>query len=122
MGTILIITGATKYDFKQFLGLSQILRKNTCHSIGTDCELNMSGVLGLVRHPWYSAVMMLLWARDLDPVAILVNTILTVYIIIGTFLEEKKLLIEFGQPYRDYQSKVSMFLPIKWFKSTLNKG
>ena len=120
-GVALIIAGAKKYDFKTFLGFSQISRADTCQSIGTDCELNTAGVLGFVRHPWYTAVVILLWARDLDPAALVVNTVLTVYVVVGTYLEERKLVAEFGQAYRNYQCEVSMFLPFKWLKSHIGR-
>jgi protein-S-isoprenylcysteine O-methyltransferase Ste14 len=37
-------------------------------------------------------------------------------LIIGAFLEEKKLVREFGEGYRAYQARVSMFLPYQWVK------
>ncbi len=120
-GGALIAAGALHYDFREFLGWSQIKKTDACQGIGKDCLLNTSGILGIVRHPWYTAVIFLLWARDLDPAAIIVNTVLTVYVIIGTHLEERKLMAEFGQKYRDYQREVSMFLPIKWLKSRLSR-
>ena len=113
-GIALIVAGATHYDFREFLGLAQISRPDACEGIGADCELNTAGILGVVRHPWYTAVFFLLWARDLDTAAIVVNTVLSVYVLIGTHLEERKLTAAFGPAYRDYQSKVSMFLPVKW--------
>ena len=116
-GLGLITAGARHYDFREFLGLTQIRKTDACQGIGADCELNTAGILGMVRHPWYTAVFFLLWARDLDPAAIVVNTVLSVYVIIGTHLEEKKLVTAYGQTYRDYQKKVSMFLPFKWFWS-----
>ncbi|MGD8267407.1 MAG: isoprenylcysteine carboxylmethyltransferase family protein [Desulfobacterales bacterium] len=118
-GITLIIAGASNYDFKEFSGLSQISNADACRSIGKDCELNTAGILGLVRHPWYTAVVCLLWARSLDTAAIIVNTVLTVYVVIGTHLEERKLIAAFGQTYRDYQKEVSMFLPIKWLISKI---
>jgi len=39
--------------------------------------------------------------------------VLTVYIIIGTLLEEKKLIAEIGQPYLIYRSRVPMLIPWK---------
>ena len=35
----------------------------------------------------------------------------TVYIIIGTKLEEKKLVLEFGETYIKYQTEVPMLIP-----------
>lgn len=118
---VLVVAGASKYDFRQFLGLAQLKETDTCQSISDDCALNTSGILGVVRHPWYTAVMLLLWARDLDPAALIVNTVLTAYLVVGTVLEERKLVAEFGQTYRDYQQAVSMFLPIKWLISKLGR-
>ena len=63
--------------------------------------------------------MPLIWARRIDVSAIMVNVILTVYLIVGTYLEEKKLVREFGESYRSYQKKVSMLIPYKWLKSNI---
>ena len=72
------------------------------------------GVLGLVRHPWYVAVFIFLWASDLNVAVITVNLVLSAYLIVGTPLEERKLVIEFGEQYKRYQDRVSMFIPLKW--------
>ncbi|MDJ0669035.1 MAG: NnrU family protein [Desulfobacterales bacterium] len=117
IGVALLAAGALHYDFREFMGFSQISTTDACRSIGKDCELKTSGILGLVRHPWYTAVFFLLWARDLDPAAVIVNSVLTVYVIIGTHLEERKLIAVFGQTYQEYQKEVSMFFPIKWLLS-----
>jgi len=37
--------------------------------------------------------------------------VLTIYIIIATRLEEKKLVLEFGDTYVKYQQEVPMFIP-----------
>jgi protein-S-isoprenylcysteine O-methyltransferase Ste14 len=42
---------------------------------------------------------------------LVVNTLLTIYIIIGTLLEEKKLALEFGDSYIKYQHEVPMLIP-----------
>jgi len=81
--------------------------------------IDSSGVLGLVRHPWYTAVVLLLWARDLDVAALVANGVLTIYIVVGTLLEEGKLVHEFGDAYRNYQGRVSMFVPLKWIRSRI---
>jgi hypothetical protein len=42
--------------------------------------------------------------------------------VIGTFLEERKLVREFGDRYRKYQAEVSMFIPLKWLQTKLHRG
>ncbi len=44
------------------------------------------------------------------------NGFITLYFVIGALFEEQKMVEEFGQEYLEYQSKVSMFIPIKWLK------
>jgi protein-S-isoprenylcysteine O-methyltransferase Ste14 len=66
-------------------------------------KFDSTGVLGVVRHPWYLAVFILLWARDLSPTQIIINVILSAYLVIGTLLEERKLVLEFGDKYKEYQ-------------------
>jgi protein-S-isoprenylcysteine O-methyltransferase Ste14 len=118
-GLGLVAAGAAKYDFRQFLGLAQLADADTCRGIGSACALDTSGILGVVRHPWYTAVVLMLWARDMDPAALVVNGVLTLYIGVGTVLEERKLVGEFGQAYRDYQQRVSMFLPVRWLQAKM---
>jgi protein-S-isoprenylcysteine O-methyltransferase Ste14 len=62
---------------------------------------------------------LLLWARDLDPAGLVVSGVLTAYVLVGTLLEERKLVREFGEAYRDYQRRVSMLVPVKWLRSRL---
>ena len=51
---------------------------------------------------------------------LLINIILTIYLVIGTVLEEKKLIYEWGDHYRDYIDRVSMLFPAKWIFSKLS--
>ena len=79
-----------------------------------DCSLDIKGMLGIVRHPWYSGGILIVWARNLDVTAIITNLVITAYFIVGAFLEERKLLAEFGAEYKNYQRSVSMLFPLKW--------
>jgi protein-S-isoprenylcysteine O-methyltransferase Ste14 len=118
---LLFFLGSRHYDARQLLGIKQI-REGTSNKAITDSgKLDTSGVLGMIRHPWYAAGIFLLWAGQLDISVIIVNTIFTAYLIIGAFLEEKKLVREFGMEYRAYQARVSMFLPYQWAKSKIKK-
>ena len=113
---VLFIAGARRYDLWQFMGMRQMREENTCEVLTDDCRLDTSGVLGIVRHPWYTGGMLIVWARDLDVAGLLINLVLTGYFIIGAYLEERKLVMQFGQEYIGYQKRVPMFFPIKWVK------
>ena len=47
------------------------------------------------------------------------NGVLSVYLVVGTILEERKLVLEYGQVYRQYQHEVSMFVPWRWLMNSL---
>jgi protein-S-isoprenylcysteine O-methyltransferase Ste14 len=73
--------------------------------------LDTSGILGVVRHPWYAAGILIIWARPLDMAVLVTNAVLTTYLFAGTILEERRLVAEFGDVYREYQNRVPMFFP-----------
>ena len=114
---ILLIGGSKNYNFLQFLGIKQIIDKKLHKSLSKDGVLKREGILNITRHPWYSAFTIVLWARELNSTTLIINIIFSIYLVVGTYLEEKKLKIEFGEAYIDYQKDVSMLLPIKWIKS-----
>jgi protein-S-isoprenylcysteine O-methyltransferase Ste14 len=116
LAAALIIAGARQYSISQFLGIRQIFEHNTSGAMALDGTFEKTGVLGVVRHPWYVAVFLLLWAGNLNMAAIMINLVLSMYLAIGTMLEERKLVIEFGDGYRRYQQQVSMFIPLKWLR------
>jgi protein-S-isoprenylcysteine O-methyltransferase Ste14 len=118
VGVLLFAAGGRHYRLSQFLGIAQ-LRGTSSGGLATGGGIDSSGVLGLIRHPWYAGLVLLLWARDLDVAGLVVSGVLTVYILVGTLLEERKLVHEFGDAYRGYQERVSMFVPAKWFRSRI---
>lgn len=122
IAVLLFLAGARRYDMLQFVGLRQI-RTETSHSVLTETgKLDTRGILGITRHPWYLATIMLIWARTLDISALITNIILTIYLIVGTVLEEGKLLREYGEDYREYQEKVSMLFPFKYVRSRIQRS
>jgi len=114
VAVLLVIAGARHYSLLQFLGIRQLRRDGGRGAMTESGEFDCSGVLGLVRHPWYTAVFLFLWARDFNFAGFTVNVVLSAYLVVGTILEERKLILEFGDRYREYQDRVSMFVPLKW--------
>jgi protein-S-isoprenylcysteine O-methyltransferase Ste14 len=110
--------GAKRYDFQHFIGLKQ-LRSGQNHILMSDNEeFSDSGVFGLCRHPWYLGSLLLIWSilPEYPLPHFLAACILSVYLVVGSFLEERKIVAQYGVRYRDYQQRVSMFFPWKWLK------
>jgi methanethiol S-methyltransferase len=118
VGVLLFVSGGRHYSLRQFIGISQ-LRGTSTGGLAAGGGIDSSGILGVIRHPWYTGLVLLLWAEDVDGTRLVTAGVLTVYIFVGTLLEERKLVHEFGDAYRRYQGRVSMFLPRKWLRSRI---
>ena len=112
----LFLAGGRHYDLLYTLGVRQLLGGATHGAITKSGGLTTSGLLGVTRHPWYLATMLLIWThqRELTVAGLIVKGILTVYVVVGTILEERKLVAEFGDEYRQYQRDVAMLFPWKF--------
>jgi methanethiol S-methyltransferase len=99
------------YDSLSFFGIRQMLNFGKVKQINPSEEIKKNGLLALTRHPMYLALIIYLWCQTFSMADIVVNSILTIYVIIGTLLEEKKLILEFGDAYRKYQQEVPMLIP-----------
>ena len=75
------------------------------------------GAYGLVRHPLYTAGIILLATNmQMTLLDLTAALLITCYLLIGALIEERRLLSVFGDEYRRYQEEVSMFIPVKWLK------
>ncbi len=118
---LLFLAGARHYDLRQFLGLRQIRTGASHGTLTATGGLHTTGILRLTRHPWYLGAILLLWAGDLSVSTLIGNIILTLYLIVGTVLEERKLVLEFGDDYRRYQAQVSMLFPLKYLAAKIRQ-
>ena len=100
------------YDGAEFLGLKQI-RENR-HQVEDQESLHISPMHRYVRHPWYFLGLLLIWTRDMDAGFLLTASMATAYIIIGSRLEEKKLVQYHGAVYLQYASQVPRLIPLPW--------
>ena len=122
LGGLLFLAGARHYDMLHLLGLRQISTGASHGVLSESGKLDTSGILGVIRHPWYLGAIMLVWGdyRSLTAATLVTNVILTVYLVVGTILEEGKLIRELGEEYREYQRQVPMLFPLK--SSTIRRS
>lgn len=65
-----------------------------------------------VRHPLYLFCLTMIWScPDLTADRLMFNLLWTAWIIVGTILEERDLVAQFGADYQAYQNDVPMLLP-----------
>ncbi|CAK8713685.1 methanethiol S-methyltransferase [Candidatus Electrothrix laxa] len=108
---VMLYGGNKVYDFDYLVGIRQwqsYRQKKEIPSLPFTCQ----GALAYVRHPWYSSGLFILWTvGPITDVNLPTRIILTLYLIIGTLLEERKLVKELGEPYLRYQEQVPMLIP-----------
>ena len=93
----------------------------------TPMPFTVAGPYRWVRHPLYLFMILMIWScPDLTADRLLFDLLWTVWIVIGSYLEEIDLIAEFGDAYREYQKRVPMLVPLsKWPKREriiVNKG
>lgn len=104
--------GASRaYDMGEFLGLRQL---RVPAAAKAQEAFRVSLFHRYVRHPWYGFGLVLLWAHDMNGALLVSAVAITLYIVIGSHLEERKLIAQYGQPYRNYMDKVPGLIPLPW--------
>lgn len=76
--------------------------------------LAIRGAYLWLRHPLYFFSLVMIWScPDLTTDRLLFNIMWSAWICIATMLEERDLVLDFGDQYREYQAKVPMIIPYR---------
>ena len=120
---LLFWRGAKRYDLRFFFGLDQLASGKTTVLLSSSENFSATGIFSLTRHPWYLGSLLFLWSifSEYSRAVFIAVLILSLYLLVGTFLEERKILREHGDSYRRYQQQVSMLFPWKWLKARLKR-
>ena len=104
----------TPWDLKEFVGLRQWeRRKEPAPAPGRNDRLFTGKAYGVVRHPLYLGISVILAANPIQSRNTLVSTAMVIlYFYLGTFFEERRLVRKFGEEYRAYRERVPRFLPL----------
>jgi protein-S-isoprenylcysteine O-methyltransferase Ste14 len=100
------------YDGSEFLGLRQW--RADSRSVLDQEAFHLSPLHRAVRHPWYTLGLVLVWTRDMDTARLVSAVMATLYLALGLWLEERKLIVYHGQAYEAYRRRVPALLPRPW--------
>lgn len=106
------------YDVSEFLGLRQWF--NQTRSVEDQESFHLTSAHRFVRHPWYFFSLVILWTRDMSEAMLLSALLMTAYFIVGSRMEERKLITYHGERYRRYREKVAGLVPLPW--KTISKA
>jgi protein-S-isoprenylcysteine O-methyltransferase Ste14 len=109
LSAVVIGIGLLQSGLMSFLGLDALFGVKPAPQ-----SLTFKGFYAWVRHPIYTAGLVFLWSTPvLTQNLFALNLALTLYILLGARLEERKMVAQFGEVYRRYQQRVPMFLPYR---------
>jgi protein-S-isoprenylcysteine O-methyltransferase Ste14 len=106
MAVVALVVGVFQTDVWSFMGLRQIMGGKS------ESRIMTGGLYRYIRHPLYTAGLVFIWltpAMTLNRLVLYFS--LTLYIMIGAYFEERKLLREFGSDYYEYQARTPMLVP-----------
>lgn len=130
LGVFLTYWAFLEFDFLEFLGVKQCFqglrglvmghRPVKREIAGTD-RLVVQGVYHVVRHPMLAGGFLMSIAGPPFLGTYLYSLLFFVYMMVGVFYEERRLVKNLGQQYLDYKNEVGAFFPkpkqfVKFYK------
>lgn len=106
-GWVVLIGSARFYDLGRLAGTAQL------RGAGEDEELRRDGPHAWVRHPLYAGATLILWGAAVSPLGLATAVWGSLYLAIGTWLEERKLVALYGESYAAYRRRVPALVPWK---------
>lgn len=104
IGVALLQTGLPR-----FLGLRQLIAPEQ----RARSTLQVTGIYRWIRHPLYTCGLLVIWLSPLMTASLLVLYLgFTLYVWIGSRIEEQRLETDFGEAYRRYRRQVPGFVPL----------
>jgi methanethiol S-methyltransferase len=102
-GVMVILQAFKQFSLKKFVGLNE-----------EEEEFRTTGILDHIRHPLYAGTILIVLGFFFfyPTLSTLVSmTCIFIYLPIGIFLEEQKLIKKYGDQYLNYRKQVPMLFP-----------
>ena len=110
LAALAFLASLSAYDLRVFLGL----KAENSNDETRGEELSISFFHRFVRHPWYFFGLVILWSRPMDRAFLAAALVTTLYLVIGSRLEENRLILQHGDRYRSYRQAVAGLVPLPW--------
>ena len=112
VAVLLFLWSLKYYDSGEFFGSKQWRERR--HRVEDLEGFHLSPLHRFVRHPWYALGLVLIWTRDMNAAVLLTALCISLYFVVGSRLEERKLIEYHGDRYRRYRALVPGLLPSPW--------
>lgn len=106
-GWVILLGSARFYDLGRLAGTAQARGESA------DEGLRLDGPHAWVRHPLYAGGYLILWGAAVAPLGLATAVWGSLYLALGTWLEERKLRTLYGPAYAQYCRRVPALVPWK---------
>ena len=111
IGVVLVLWATFAIDHFELFGLRQVWTAARGGSMPV-VTFKTPFLYRIVRHPMQLGVLLILFATPLMTVGhMLFAGLMSLYILIGLYFEERSLMREFGSSYAEYKARVPMLIP-----------
>ena len=117
LGVVVLLAALAHYDIGRFSGITQLFTGERVSAISSEV-LQREGLNRWMRHPLYTGAFLILWGGAVSSYAFWTATLASVYLLVGTVFEERKLIDNYGDDYRRYQREVPRYFPSWLTKKT----
>ncbi len=111
VGWLVMLLALRGYDLGRLAGIHQIRGYLRGGEDSEDEHLRLDGLHRYVRHPLYSGVFLILWGRVTGDFELATAVWASLYLLVGAWLEERRLLGLYGAKYAQYRRRVPAFVP-----------
>ncbi len=107
LAALALVAGVMQTGPWEFIGLAQL-----SGPLKKESALVTNGLYARVRHPLYTAGLVFIWLTpEMTVNRLVLWSIFSLYIVIGAYFEERKLLKDFGEVYAAYKARTPMLIP-----------
>lgn len=111
VGWLIMLLGLKGYDLGRLAGIHQIRGYLRGTEDTNDEPLRLDGLHRYVRHPLYSGGLLILWGRVTGDFELATAVWASLYLFVGAWFEERRLLRLYGAEYARYRRRVPAFVP-----------
>jgi protein-S-isoprenylcysteine O-methyltransferase Ste14 len=107
LAAMALVAGVMQTGPFEFIGLAQL-----SGPIKKESTLVTDGLYARVRHPLYTAGLVFIWfSPEMTVNRLALWIVFSLYILIGAYFEERKLLRDFGAVYAEYKARTPFLIP-----------